>query len=330
MTRLYSIFGDGSPGTLPSTPNVPHPLRVAFFNIYLGLPSAGTAKHTALSSHLKRVSASIQGLSEVTADDLSSRLPAIQSMLSLPNSVSGDYSTNGLQPALITSYPILSSDIVGDGGAYSEFIRRPVYAELDVGHSTKSLGVYVIHTESLCYSSGQCGVAPLPRLEWNRAVEWMRLKVDIENRQAGNPDLEIAVIGDHNDDPEKTQTASFASQPTHPGYGFSGTYNAVMHPFDYAAYPRRQTSDAGLTLLESTNLDGNRGTLWVGDPNALLTDPWHIDYISHSSGLTAIGHEVVDSEAVQTGGLAKYGSPLAAGASQDASDHKMVFADFSM
>ena len=70
--------------------------------------------------------------------------------------------------------------------------------------------------------------------------------------------------------------------------------------------------------------------MWTLDPNALiLIENLRLDWISHSSGLSFEGGEVVDSEGEQSGGIAKFGDVLPFANSRE-TDHKPIVADFSL
>ena len=298
--------------------------RAGFFNVYLGLSDQD--HRDAVENHIDRYRPDILGLSEINASDQS----YLQNTLGPNNGYS--YFQMGevlsLQPALMSKYEIVESGILSSTSPANEFRRKPVWAVIDVGHDTKNVLVYVCHTESWCYS-GPCLNVARPELEFPRAIEWIRLKEHMEAKLAVDPLLEVIVMGDMNDDDLSPQTNLFNGQPNGVWGGFQlGT--DITFPVQHATYPIYQATQMNLTTLLSTDLDGDRNTIWTTDPNPAFTVPVKLDYICHSDGLAASEHEIANSEATQTGGMLKYGNELPAGESQDASDHKMVNADFKL
>lgn len=297
------------------------PFRVGFFNIYLGL--ANSSHRAAVVRQIRRVKPDIMGLSEINDAD-HSLLPTL--VEGLPNVVT---QPGGLQPALLTRYPVLSSGSLGSVAPAKEFRRKHLWAVLDVGHERRNLLVYVVHTESWCYK-GPCANVTRPALEFPRAIEWMRLKQDIQAKLRQDPLLDVIVMGDWNDDNQSPQTDMFTSQPNGVFSGFA-LGDDIIFPVQHAPYPDYQCKQAGLRLLESTDTDGNRNTVWAGRPNPALQTAVKIDYIAHSVGIRVAGHEIVNSEVSDpAAGLPKYGKPLEFGDSRAASDHLMVFADMSV
>jgi len=98
-------------------------------------------------------------------------------------------------------------------------------------------------------------------------------------------------------------------------------------PISYAGYVGNFHSSLGLQTLNSTDLDGNDSTLFAITPNQAITTENKIDFIATSSGIQVDGHEVLNSEATQSGGLEKFGDELPFSSSRSASDHKLIFAD---
>ncbi len=317
---LIVLTGSISPVAAADPPS-PIEFRVGFFNIYLGL--ANSSHRAAVVRQIQRVRPDIMGLSEINDAD-HSLLPTL--VEGLPNVVT---QPGGLQPALITRYPVLSSGSLGSIAPANEFRRKHLWAVLDVGHANRNLLVYVIHTESWCYV-GPCENVARPALEFPRAIEWIRLKQDIQAKLKADPQLDVIVMGDWNDDNRSPQTDAFASQPEGIFNGFALGADIVF-PVQHAPYPNYQCEQAGLRLLESTDTDGNRNTVWGGKPNPALQTAVKIDYIAHSEGVTVAGHEVLNSEVSEpAAGLRKYAAPLGFGDSRAASDHLMIFADMGI
>lgn len=320
LVCMLALTGSACSAATPTEPS-PVEFRVGFFNIYLGL--ADSSHRAAVVRQIQRVRPDIMGLSEINDAD-HALLPTL--VEGLPNVVT---QSGSLQPALITHYPVLSSGSLGSIAPASEFKRKHLWAVLDVGHATRKLLVYVIHTESWCYAA-PCANVARPALEFPRAIEWIRLKQDIEAKLKDNPQLDVIVMGDWNDDNQSPQTDAFTSQPDGMFQGFSLGADIVF-PVQYAPYPNYQCQQAGLQLLESTDTDGNRNTLWVGKPNPALHAAVKIDYMAHSAAIKVMGHEILNSEvSSQAAGLPKYGKALEFANSRAASDHLMIFADMAM
>lgn len=318
-----STLTGASCGAVAADRAAPSPVefRVGFFNIYLGLADA--SHRAAVVRQIQRVQPDIMGLSEINDAD-HSRLPTLIEGLSNVVTQPG-----GLQPALITRYPVFSSGSLGSIAPANEFKRKHLWAVLDVGHATRSLLVYVIHTESWCYA-GPCPNVPRPALEFPRAIEWIRLKQDIQAKLTDNPQLDVIVMGDWNDDNQSPQTDAFTSPPEGMFRGFSLGAD-IAFPVQYAPYPNFQCEQAGLRLLESTDTDGNRNTLWEHKPNPAIQTAVKIDYMAHSERVTVAGHEILNSEVSDlAAGLAKFGEPLGFDDSRTASDHLMIFADMTL
>ncbi len=322
VVSVYVLVGSACSAATPDPPSSsPVEFRVGFFNIYLGL--ADSSHRAAVVRQIQRVEPDIMGLSEINDADHSRLTTLVEE---LPNVVT---QPGSLQPALITRFPVLSSGSLGSTAPANEFKRKHLWAVLDVGHATRSLLVYVIHTESWCYA-GPCANVERPALEFPRAIEWIRLKQDIQARLTENPQLDVIVMGDCNDDNQSPQTDAFASQPDGIFKGFSLGAD-IAFPVQHAPYPNYQCEQAGLRLLESTDTDGNRDTIWAGKPNPGFHTAVKIDYMAHSEGITVAGHEICNSEVNDpAAGLPKYGKPLEFGDSRAASDHLMIFADMAM
>ncbi|WP_218934590.1 endonuclease/exonuclease/phosphatase family protein [Rosistilla ulvae] len=299
----------------------PVEFRIGFFNIYLGLANA--SHRAAVVRQIQRTAPDIMGLSEINDADhsmLRTLVPGLPNVVTQPG---------GLQPALLTRYPVLSSGSLGSNAPANEFRRKHLWAVLDVGHENRNLLVYVVHTESWCYK-GPCANVKRPALEFPRAIEWIRLKQHIQAKLKQDPNLEVVVMGDWNDDNRSPQTDAFASEPEGVFGGFALGAD-IDFPVQHAPYPNYQCEQAGLRLLESTDTDGNRNTVWAGTPNPALQTAVKIDYIAHSEGVEVAGHEVLNSEVSDpNAGLRKYGEPLNFGDSRAASDHLMVFADMAI
>lgn len=309
---IESYVGPRSSGAAASVD-----LRIAAFNVFNGIGTDGTAKRNAQDAHVTRTAPDILVLNEVTDADPLAAFAAQHGYDHI--SVSG---TEALHSVILSKYTILSSERLPDPN--SEYTRRPIYAEIDIGHDTKTVGVYAIHNESICGS--QCGTTNTPTREFRRAIEWKRINADIASKLTANGDLAVVVVGDYNDDVVRPQDEQFTEEPVISGWSAGPD---ITYPVLYSLYPKRQVEVNGLKLVEAYNLDGDRATLWAGTPNSALTHPWHIDFISYR-GMSLTGVETIDSEATQTGGITKYGSALATTDGRTASDHKMQVADFKV
>ena len=325
MRVAMGVIASGAEGSPPVPPNT---FRAGFFNIYLGIGAIGGDHYNAIEEHIQRIQADIMGLSEL----LSSDLATVRDVLGPNNGYTafafGDWSQTNLQPCIMSKFPIVQSGTLQSTPPANEFVRPPVWAEIQITDGPLVL-VLSCHTESWCYT-GPCANEIRPSLEYHRAVEWVRMADFINGWRVANPGSPVIVLGDMNDDDQSPQTVQFNTEPT-PNNGWSSFQKGddIPFPIPYSVYPEDQATDAGLVVYYSTNLDGDRNTIWANDPNPAFTVPIKMDYVM-ASALTNKGHEILDSEATQSGGLTKYGNDLPVTSSRDASDHKCVFADFEV
>lgn len=304
-------------GTLPSVKD----FRVGFYNIYVGLQN-GT-KYAAIQSHIERITPDIMGLCELSEADKTTITGTLGPATGYTDFAFGG--ATGVVIGIMSKHTIVSSGTVTSPLGSNEFSRKPLWAIIDIGADANVL-IYVIHPTSWCLTA-PCNLESRPTLEFARAIEWIRIKDHIEAKRAIDSSLHVIVMGDYNDTDDDTyQTDAFSSRPP----GAILPEDDVTYPVQYATYPDYQCEQAGLTALKSTDLDGDRTTLWANTPNAAFPTAIKLDFIANSSNVSVRGHEVLSSEATQVGGLEKYGDALLFADSRDASDHKCIFADLTV
>lgn len=331
--RLFAVSTALTDGTLANAQiyaSTVWDVRLAAFNIYAqGITAGSGTAYNAQLGTVNRYRPDVLGLAEVNNNGY---LDQFGYEIGLPDHDENTSPPSGgsLYQVLYSRFTVVSSESVPSGSGGDEFARPPIYQEIDFGHPTVTLGVYMVHFET----SGIPGVTagdPVAREqnEDRRAVNWYRVHQHMIAKRTANANLVLAVMGDWNDDPDETQFATVTSSASDGSNLYGGFSRAASTPtsFSYALFPIRQATEGGLTIPNALNLAGNNHTLFHADPNAGVLKEVRIDYIAIDDEITIVGSELADSEVTQTGGIDKYGATLDSAVSRDASDHKMVVAD---
>lgn len=244
-----------------------------------------------------------------------------------------------------SKFPILSSDEVKEtmvDSTAKEMTRWPLHAVIQVPGALQPFHVFSVHNKSSTISK-------VDRLR--RAFEMNRLLNYITNMVAQYPlDSEYAVMGDFNDTIEGSiglgQTTNFPItyyQERLAAGALGGTFNdgsdipwnsvsSWLLPYRY--YPTDRLGVAGMSAVDAVQT--GRTNTWTHDNDGGNTNGYRLDYILFSDEImnSAYGPpaaEVYTSTGDGAGvGLTKYGAPPAVGTSLNASDHRMVFADFNL
>lgn len=306
--------------------------RVMTFNTYLGLGDpAGTsqeiAKYNAIKDIINRVSPDYLNLNEVPDADYAGVLETLMVDVGLPNKVRGI--TGSLGNCAISKFPLGTPEIILSTPPAAEMPTTVGIFKVVATFDNKELLIYNLHTEPWCITP-PCLNEARPVLEFPRLVQHIRMNEDITIQKNLNPQYHIITLGDHNDDNESPQTASFASEPA----GIRGSFILgadIGFPLTYAAFPDSIYSAIDFDLLESEDTAGNRNTINADIPNPVLTFEIKLDYIAHeTTKLISLGSEIINSTNDSETGLAKFNGILGATDSEVASDHRPIFADFNI
>lgn len=299
------------------------PLRVATWNVE-SVGEMGELEYTAALAVLGRINADVIGINEINGAG------EVQDMEDLADDAGYPYvfiaSSNAFGPdrnAILSKFPFVetventSESLSGDIGAF-DISRIIIEATVDVPNNSNDLTIVINHWKSGT-SNGD---------EFRRVVDSFRTAQAVADLDT-NTDAYI-LMGDVNE--ELDNVPQFPSVITSVPGGFPGSYilgsdvSAMLptpgldnDPFHF------MQADAGTTAADALQLDGLDGTRPSSNRR--------LDYLMMSQALINEGYqaEVYDSQDEGLGGgLTKYGAPLAASTSEDASDHFMVFADINI
>lgn len=300
--------------------------RIASFNIY-NFDGTIDAKYNAIRDHINRVDADIVFLTEVSSAGYTTVQNNLASDCGYSYTARGTEAIAGncfMSKTPLSNVQSLTNAYINAPGGGAEMPINTGIARCEITVSNQTVTIYGVHFEPWCMT-GPCANEERETLEFPRAIQIKRVFDDYTSYKASNPANKFIFCGDFNDDDQSPQTSSFASEPA----GIRGTFTLgsdITFPYTYATYPDQFLT--GFTVLKGTDLNGDRNTIWVGDPNSAFVVAVRLDYIAIGSGITLIGDEVLNSEVDSNdSGLPKVGSPLTTGSSQDASDHKLIFAD---
>lgn len=292
-------------------------IRIASFNSMSGLD--GQDHFNAIRDHLNRVQADIITLVEISAFD-ADNIRALAQKTGYNYFDDGDLATT-YNCICLSRYRIKSRRLLTN----SELFSHVVITEIDVKGTT--FVIYSIHLYPFQVTSWN-PPTPVPAYEYTRAVEWIRINTDIAAVKTANPNAVIIVQGDYNSDRNLPQTDYFDSKPA--GVPVTVTED-FSYPLQYYKNPDHALSTNGLTIVEGTTLNGNRNSVNANSPNAVITSEVRIDYLSYdASKLLHVGSEILFSEEDANTGLTKVGNPLSSQLSRVASDHRLIFSDFSI
>ena len=315
-------------------------IRVATFNLKYGPQPPSTIGYEAVKAVLARIDADVVAFQEIFNDGQTNRIPGWRQMA---NELGYDYEivaeVNGGRAGFIylgyfSRFPILETFSVNSPAPASEMTRLPLRAKFLVPGAAKPLVVWNMHHKAARGDADR----------FRRAVEAYRLVQGINTYTAANPDHnEFVLLGDLNEDiadatlqPASFDYADYLSYSrftTWPsGYVLGADLAALLQgeSLPYRAFPDDRYSPAGggLHRLDLRQQDG---------ATSATIGARRLDYILVStalrdSSLGAPRGEVYNSQ-LDTGiypGLRKFGDPLPAVTSANASDHLAVFADIEM
>jgi len=298
-------------------------VRVATFNVELGIAAPDSEKYEAQKAVLRRIGADIVAFQELTratagnwtrlAEELGYAHRAIGEL--------GPFAGNMIV-GFWSRFPIEESVSVAGPPETREFTRLPLRVRIAVPGAARPLVLWNMHHKAVFEA----------RDEFRRAVEARRIVEDIERLRRARPELvELIVLGDMNDDPSRReQSVRFEQAPA----GLPRTFALgadIAFPLRYRWFPTdaytaagpgfravpalRQNSDIPIThFYTNLRLD------WIFAGEALWRHP-------DGPPRGEIYHSEWDAPA---GGLPKVGAPPPRETSLRASDHYPVFVDFNL
>ena len=322
-------------------------MRIAAFNVAFGIDTdsnRGTTNdvdYCAVTSIVQRIQPDIMCFEELYADEDMTAWITAAAALGYPYYAmsSGGTFDNSMRTGVWSKYPITATDqireTVVDTNA-AEIMRWPLHVTIDVPGSLYPFHVFTTHNKAGTTTKAA-------RLQ--RALEIYRTVNYITNMVAQDPvnNVQYAIMGDFNDDIGLTQNANFdiayyntAVGSLSAGFndGFDIPWNANsswLLPYSY--FPTERLAQAGMG--------------WINPVQTGTSDTWthyyvstsgcyRLDYILFSDEIMNSPYgsptgEIYNSQYDLNGvGLPKYGSPPPTNVTMNASDHRMVFADFHL
>ena len=326
-------------------------VRIASYNVYFGLDTGsdrGEGKpdddYAAVLATMQRVRPDIVCFQELTSSDQAAWVQ-MAGTLGFPYyafaSQSGGTFAGTVRLGIWSKFPILASaevkETVVDPTA-AEMSRWPLHAVIQVPGALNPLHVFSVHNKSSTTSK---------RDRMRRALEIRRLVNYIGALTTQYPlDCEYAVMGDFNDTIEGSiglgQTTNFpksyydAQAGSLPASFKAGSdtpwYTNANWLLPYRYYPTDRLGVVGMSAVPARHTGGtNTWTHAHTDGTG-----YRLDYLLFSDEITQSAYGAPQAEVYNSAGdaanvgLAKYGSPLPANTSSNASDHRMIFADFHL
>ncbi|NCD23783.1 MAG: hypothetical protein EOL90_12730, partial [Spartobacteria bacterium] len=326
------------------------PVRIASFNVAFGIDTnddGGTTNdvdYAAVSNVIQRVQPEIICFQELYADEDMQAWIALAAKLGYPYYAmsSGGSLDNSMRTGIWSKYPITGTDLIKEtyyDPTAVEIMRWPIVATIDVPGA-----LYPLHVSSTHNKAGT--TTKSARLQ--RAFEMRRIVQYFERLVASNPveNVQYAIMGDFNDDIGLTQNEYFdlayyqsvdqdlgnTTATFNDGFDVPWNTNASW-TLPYSKYPTERLSTIDMGWINPIHTGTN--LTWT---HYYTTESgrYRLDYILFSDEImnSAYGSptgEIYNSEFDGVGvGLPKFGSPLATNTSMDASDHRMLFADFHL
>jgi len=297
------------------------PVRVATWNVELGIGTPGSAKYEAQKDILRRVNADIVAFQELGAPS-SNEWVRLAGELGYPYRAWGrmGFFAGDLVVGYFSRFPIVEVRSVESPPGAQEMTRLPMRIAVRVPGAARTFTLWTVHLKAE-FKLRDC---------FRRAVESSRVFQDLAAYRKRFPDrTEYIVLGDMNDDPARSaQPVEFTK--AHPEVPFAYRLGKdIGFPLRYRAFPGDRFGEAGLAQVEAWQT-GSR------DPITHRLTNLRLDYIFVSpavrnSASGAPRAEVYYSEGDgPDAGMPKGGEFLAAGRSQEASDHYPVFADLHL
>jgi endonuclease/exonuclease/phosphatase family metal-dependent hydrolase len=321
-------------------------VRVATFNVELGIAGPDTPKGQAQRATLKRVNADIVAFQELNPKT-SNEWVRLAGELGYPYRVWGQMGpfSGNMVVGFFSRFPLLETGIVSSPEGAKEFSRIPLRITVQVPGAARPLTLWSMHHKAMFK----------PADEFRRAVEAYRIVQDVIRVRSAGPDApDCIMMGDLNDDIvrgtkadvqnattrgvrdggnghhqvslQSPQTVSFATAPDTLSKNYMPGKD-LSYPVAYRSFPLDAycVTNAGLAAVEAfrEGTQDNRTHLYT---NYRLDYLFVSDRIRGVDGKPPVG-EVYYSGTDKGAGLPKAGEPLPADLSLAASDHYPVFAD---
>lgn len=292
-------------------------LRVATFNVKLGLEEPGSTGHDAAGAVLARIDADVVALQEVYVGDANSGNPS--NLSSFASDLGFPYifvATSALDTqsrvVLMSKFPFApgsTDDIVSPPGA-NDVTRAAAVAKVDVP-GTDNDPVFVTAHLKCCFEQDD---------PFRRAVEMLRIQKYLQSKGL-NGDDNVFVLGDFN---LLGGNQTFSSLPP----GLPATYslgNDISFDVQYYSDPTNYFVTEGLVNPGYRQQNGTSTNTFIS--GGLLDHLLVSSSVAARNPMTEIYNSSFDSTFQ---GLPKSGAPLPSSTSADASDHYAVFGDFEL
>jgi len=325
-------------------------VRIADFNVAFGIDTdddRGTTNdvdYVAVSNILRRVQPDIICFQELYADEDMQAWVTLAAQLGFPYYAmsSGGSLDNSMRTGIWSKYPITATDVIKETVVDTnavEFMRWPIVATIEVPGA-----LYPFHVVSTHNKAGT--TTKSARLQ--RAFEIYRIKNYLNALVAANPleNVQYAIMGDFNDDISLNQNTNFdltyyesvdqdlgnATATFNDGSDIPWNTNSSWTQ-PYSKYPTERLSFANMGWINPIHTGTNLTWTHYYETES---GRYRLDYILFSDEIMnspygAPTGEIYDAEFDGADvGLYKPGPVPSATASYEASDHRMLFADFHL
>ncbi len=219
----------------------------------------------------------------------------------------GEASDGYIANAIVSKYPILSSQTFSDAGGGYVSLRGLVMSHIDLPGAT-DLGLFTAHLKALNSNSSADRRQAEAEIDKSNVNAWM----------AAHPGAGAVLTGDWNESEEPGEATNWSNHKI----GDTLSSGAIYHPIT----TMKQT---GLTDPYPASIAGKRATIDATNPNA------RFDYLLYSSSVLGLtSSQIFDTKQHTAGQLSALntmnGTNFTAGDSASASDHLPVFAVFTV
>lgn len=288
------------------------PLRVATFNIELGLEASGEVGHDAVADVLARIDADVVALQEVRSQDVPSNIGDLAATLGYSHQYVGELGPldNNNRNVFLSRFPITASTSITSPAGAVDVTRTAPAIVVDVPGTAADPTIITLHLKC-CLD---------PDDSFRRAVELDRVVDYLVTNSLDSTD-NVIVLGDFNLLGSST-TYNSLPEEVPSSYDLGADIN---FPVAYSPEPAFYFTFLPLGRLDAYQADGVTDT--TQGSSAVL------DHILASPALTSRPFAVEVYNSAFEGsfsGLPKSGSPPPSGTSNNASDHYAIFADFEL